>query len=73
MKNEKLFWYVRIEKMLDAYEIISSNHHLNRKEILSSLKNKDCDFFIQTYFLVSKEYKKELSKLTPELAFLIDK
>ena len=60
MNSEQLFWYVRIEKMLDTYEIITQNHLLNRQEILSSLENKDSDFYIQTYFYVSNEYKKEL-------------
>ena len=70
MNSEQLFWYVRIEKMLDTYEIITQNHLLNRQEILSSLENKDSDFYIQTYFYVSNEYKKELSKISPELSFL---
>lgn len=73
MNSEQLFWYVRIEKMLDTYEIITQNHLLNRQEILSSLKNKDSDFYIQTYFYVSNEYKKALSKITPALSFLIKK
>ena len=73
MNNEQLFWYIRIEKMLDAYDMISNNHLLNRQEILSSLENKDNDFYIQTYFYVSNEYKKELSKITPALSFLICK
>ncbi|MCB7511109.1 hypothetical protein LJD34_09190 [Faecalibacillus sp. MSK20_93] len=46
MNNEQLFWYIRIEKMLDAYDMISNNHLLNRQEILSSLENKDNDFYI---------------------------
>lgn len=71
MNNEQLFWYIRIEKMLDAYDMISNNHLLNRQEILSSLENKDNDFYIQTYFYVSNEYKKALSKITPALSFLI--
>ena len=73
MNSEQLFWYVRIEKMLDTYEIITQNHLLNRQEILSSLANKDSDFYIQTYFYVSNEYKKELSKISPELSFLSKK
>ena len=73
MNSEQLFWYVRIEKMLDTYEIITQNHRLNRQEILSSLENKDSDFYIQTYFYVSNEYKKELSKISPELSFLSKK
>lgn len=73
MNSEQLFWYVRIEKILDTYEVISQNHLLNRQEILSSLKNKDSDFYIQTYFYVSNEYKKELSKISPELSFLSKK
>ncbi|RGE96283.1 hypothetical protein DW660_04825 [Coprobacillus sp. AM23-9LB] len=73
MNSEQLFWYVRIEKMLDTYEIITQNHLLNRQEILSSLENKDSDFYIQTYFYVSNEYKKELSKISPELSFLSKK
>lgn len=73
MNNEQLFWYIRIEKMLDAYDMISNNHLLNRQEILSSLENKDNDFYIQTYFYVSNEYKKALSKITPALSFLIKK
>ena len=73
MNSEQLFWYVRIEKMLDTYEIITQNHLLNRQEILSSLENKDSDFYIQTYFYVSNEYKKELSKISPELTFLSKK
>lgn len=72
MNSEQLFWYVRIEKMLDTYEI-TQNHLLNRQEILSSLENKDSDFYIQTYFYVSNEYKKELSKISPELSFLSKK
>lgn len=71
MNNEQLFWYIRIEKMLDAYDMISNNHLLNRQDILSSLENKDNDFYIQTYFYVSNEYKKALSKITPALSFLI--
>ena len=67
MNNEQLFWYIRIEKMLDAYDMISNNHLLNRQEILSSLENKDNDFYI------SNEYKKALSKITPALSFLIKK
>lgn len=73
MNSEQLFWYVRIEKRLDTYEIITQNHLLNRQEILSSLENKDSDFYIQTYFYVSNEYKKELSKISPELSFLSKK
>lgn len=73
MNSEQLFWYVRIEKMLDTYEIITQNHLLNRQEILSSLENKDSDFYIQTYFYVSNEYKKEFSKISPELSFLSKK
>lgn len=73
MNSEQLFWYVRIEKMLDTYEIITQNHLLNRQEILSSLENKDSDFYIQTYFYVSNEYKKELSKISSELSFLSKK
>lgn len=73
MNSEQLFWYVRIEKMLDTYEIITQNHLLNRQEILSSLENKDSDFYIQTYFYVSNEYKKEPSKISPELSFLSKK
>ena len=73
MNSEQLFWYVRIEKMLDTYEIITQNHLLNRQEILSSLENKDSDFYIQTYFYVSNEYKKELSKISPELSFISKK
>ena len=59
--------------MLDAYDMISNNHLLNRQDILSSLENKDNDFYIQTYFYVSNEYKKALSKITPALSFLICK
>ena len=73
MNNEQLFWYVRIEKMLDAYDMISKNHLLDRQEILSSLENKDNDFYIQTYFFVNKEYKKALSNITPALSFLVEK
>ena len=73
MNNEQLFWYIRIKKMLDTYDMISNNHLLNRQEILSSLENKDNDFYIQTYFYVSNEYKKELSKITPALSFHIKK
>lgn len=73
MKNDKLFWYVRIEKTLDAYEKITNKSQLNRKEILSSLQNKGCDYYIQTYFFVSNAYKKELKKINPVLSFLIEK
>lgn len=70
MNNEQLFWYIRIEKMLDAYDMISNNHLLNRQEILSSLENKDNDFYIQTYFYVSNNVKKHCLKSLLPFPFL---
>ncbi len=67
MNTEQRFYYLRIIKIIDTYNIIYPESKMDKETIISSLDSKDTDYYMRTYFNVMKTYKAKINTLNEQL------